>query len=353
MGEAESVESTMQLTDSEIEILVQRYTREMARYEEAARLVEDRLRRTLRANAMRVLLSSRAKHPDDLRDKLAGSRRDVQKRVRYQFAALDKDLNSVVTDLAGCRVMVYRFSDVEKAASAVRESFPLADVDNADESHDKPSGYRATHILVQIPLNAERMSLRGTIVEVQVTSLPAHVFNELDHDIGYKDHGSKPGPREEDALKEVRWGTWLLDRSVERLMEERASAVKELEDAEELRFVLEKAAARPLNGDFRRLFQLLSVVKPEVTLSVITNVGESKSVTVKDLLEQGKQAADDLSIPQSDQNDVVHMALALFDRFAEEFEEQVRGWRGPPTLLKKAIEKKALEEAAKERKSGS
>ncbi|HSO00022.1 MAG TPA: hypothetical protein VLS89_17130 [Candidatus Nanopelagicales bacterium] len=302
----------------------------MARYEEAARLVEDRLRRTLRASAMRVLLSSRAKHPDDLQDKLYRGRRDPKKRDRYLFGALDKDLNSVVTDLAGCRVMVYRFSDVEKAASAVRESFPLANVDNVFEPHDKPTGYRAIHILVQIPLNAERMSLRGTIVEVQVTSLPAHVFNELDHDIKYKDHGSKPGPREEDALKEVRWGTWLLDRSVERLMEERASAVKELEDAVELRFVLEKEARRPLYGEFTRLFRLLFAVERKVTLSVITKLG-----TVEDLLKRGEEMAGELGV---ETDDVVHLALALFEHFPSELEEIVRAWRGPPTHLKKAIE---------------
>ena len=60
------------LTDPEIETVVASYIRQLPRFEDTARLVEQRLHRELRDNSVRGLLSSRAKEPDDLRDKLRG-----------------------------------------------------------------------------------------------------------------------------------------------------------------------------------------------------------------------------------------------------------------------------------------
>ena len=152
------------LTNPQIEVLVDRYTREMTRYEETALLVERRLSRELRANAVRALLSSRAKHPEDLRGKLARKRGDE----RYEFSTLDAKLNEVITNLAGCRVMVYRFSDIKNIERVVADTFERADVEKNFERHDKKeSGYRATHILVKVGDNEERQSLRRAICEVR------------------------------------------------------------------------------------------------------------------------------------------------------------------------------------------
>lgn len=328
--------SSTSLTDPEIDILVGQYVREMARYEEAARLVEDRLRRSLRANAIRALLSSRAKHPDDLRGKLARNRTDP----RYGFAMLDRGMNDVVTDLAGCRIMVYRLSDVEHVARVVREALDLVTGPKAIEPHNKPSGYRATHILVRLRDNEERLSLRGAVCEVQITSLASHVFNELEHDIGYKDHGVPQTDTEQAALHEVMYAARLLDPAVERLLVERAESVRRqtvrLKDAEELQFVLEHAAGRRLHGEFARLFRLLDAAVQPLTAATLAGLGQ-----VDQLLERGMKRATSLAIDGTD--DVVLLALALFDDYAEEFEQLVREQRGPATLLKKAVLKAAEE----------
>src|SRR5262249_29082758 len=62
--------SPASLTEAQIEQIAQRYKLEMVRYEGAARFVEQRLRRELREAAIPALLSSRAKHPGDVREKL-------------------------------------------------------------------------------------------------------------------------------------------------------------------------------------------------------------------------------------------------------------------------------------------
>ncbi len=330
------------LTDPEIDILVGGYVREMDRYEEAARLVEDRLRRALRANAIRALLSSRAKHPDDLRGKLARNRNDP----RYGFPVLDRGMHDVVTDLAGCRVMVYRLSDVEKAERVVKESLELDGSERAFEQHDKPSGYRATHILVRIGDARERASLRSVVCEVQVTSLASHVYNELEHDIWYKDHDCPPIGAELAALEEVKHAARLLDPAVERLLAERAASVRRqtvrLNDAEELQFVLEHAAGRRLHGEFARLFRLLDAAVQPLTAATLAELG-----AVDQLLIRGARRADRVGVNETD--DVVLLALALFDDYADEFEELVREQRGPDTELKRAV----LRAAEEKRRAGS
>lgn len=326
------------LTDPEIDILVGRYVDAMARYEEAARLVEERLRRSVRANAVRALIGSRAKHPDDLRDKLKRKRGDA----RYCFAELSERMNEVVTDMAGCRVMAYRYSDVDNIERIVRDTLDLSSLPNTFEKHHKDSGYRATHILVQLADTEERLSLRGTICEVQITSLAAHVFNELEHDIGYKDHDIPPTKAEQEGIAEVRHVSWLLDRSVERLLNDRASAVRmqtvPLQNAEELKFALEQGAGHPLHGEFVRLFRLLGAVMQPFTPAALGSI--------EDLLERGQHRAQELGLEHPD--DVMHVTLALFDDYADEFEQLVREQRGPATLLKRAVLR-----AAEDRRSRS
>jgi ppGpp synthetase/RelA/SpoT-type nucleotidyltranferase len=325
------------LTDLEIELLVQRYLREMARYEEAARLVEDRLRRSLRANGFpRVLLSSRAKHPDDLRGKLVKKRGDA----RYSFAALDLAMDGVVTDLAGCRLIAYRPTEVEKIVRVVRETLEEAHLRTPFERHDKSSGYRATHVLVHIPEQDERVALRGAICEVQITSLAAHIFNELEHDIAYKDRREHaPKQRERAALDDVLRAVRALDPMVERLMTERDASVQgqasPLRDAEELRLALRLLAGKPLHGDFVQLYRLLDAVVDSLTIEALGKLG-----SVAALLEQGAARAEQLGLTSPD--DVVQLVLGL-DAYAGEFELAVQQWRGPSILLKKAIVRDAVE----------
>ena len=167
------VQDAMPLGALEIDTIVERYRREIARYEETAHLIEARLRRATRDATIQVLLSSRAKHPEDLRKKIEAKNKKGD--PRYTFEALNEDVNQVVTDLAGCRVMAYQQSDVENITRAVLDSFHLAPVENANEKHDKTSGYRANHLLVIVPPDEERISLRNTICEVQIASLASHI----------------------------------------------------------------------------------------------------------------------------------------------------------------------------------
>ena len=112
------------------------------------------------------------------------------------------------------------------------------------------------------------------------------MFNELEHDIGYKDHDAPPTSPELEELDDVRCGVRMLDRSVERLLIQRADSIRKqkvpLKDAEELQFALEQAVGRRLTGEFARLFRLLGSVVDPLTSAALTRLG-----SVEELLDRG------------------------------------------------------------------
>lgn len=322
-----------ELTEPEIERLVLQYTREMARYEKAAEIVANRLRRELRAEArLRHLISFRAKHPDDLHGKL---RRKAKDRRYAFYDVLRENLNAVVTDLAGCRIVVYVPEDEPRVVSLIDRVFKFPDRDDArPERNDKLSGYRATHRLVLASDNPDEIAVGDAICEIQVTTLAAHLYNELEHDITYKEHGQQPSPNEreilEQVLRMVRVSDYLLDKL---LMEHRLTTRTHglLSDAESLRFALEGEAGRPLAGDFARLYKMLQGVVDPLNLVTLRSLGD-----VKKLLDDGKSRATTLGLMVDVTDDVIHYALALTQHH-EDFLEQVSTWRGPETNLKRAI----------------
>jgi ppGpp synthetase/RelA/SpoT-type nucleotidyltranferase len=318
------------LTDPQISKIVTRYQQEMVRYEEAAHAVELRLRRELRGAASPSLLSSRAKHPDDLRGKLKG------KRDKFIYETVLEDLSLGITDLAGCRVLVYHNEDEAAAAKIVEETFDLASRDGKEyETHDKDTGYRGIHFLVSLGDEVARQSLFGTVCEVQVTTLSSHVFNEIEHDILYKDHGV-PGDGLKGELKALFYASRLLDKMVRGVRELRTEAVRQhqtpLVDAEQLRFTLERAAGRPLRGDFQRLFRMLAQVIHPFTVKAIDDLGEMPRV-----IESGRVEAERLDLRNKDKDDVALIALGLVPRFRDEFTAIAEATIGPHSALIRAL----------------
>lgn len=323
--------ASSRLLEPEIEKLTNQYMREMARYEKAAATVAERLRRELRAEArLRHLISFRAKHPDDLREKL---RRKCD-NPRYAFELLQNDLNSVVTDLAGCRVVVYMPDDEQRVIALVDRVFRFPSRPDAQpEPYRKSSGYRATHRLVLASESVEDLSIQGALCEIQVTTLAAHLFNELEHDVTYKDHGQKPSEEEQRILEEILWATNLSDRASDRLLAAHDRTTRDndiLNDAESLRFALERAAGRPLAGDFVRLHRMLEGTLDQLSIATLRSLGD-----VKETILQGKDYAGRLS--QEDlSDDVVCYALGL-TKLRGELVLQAKSWRGPETPLKRAL----------------
>lgn len=318
------------LDERVINELVEQYLREMARYEKAAGAVADRLRRELRAEArLRHLISFRAKHPEDLREKLRHKAGDP----RYSEAALRRNLNDVVTDLAGCRVVVYVPEDEIRVVELIdRKLTPAPREDARPKPYKRETGYRATHRLVLA--SQDDMVLHGAVCEIQVTTLSAHLFNELEHDITYKEHGQTPSSAERDFLVDLRRVTELADRQVMHLLEARRKSSRQrdlIDTPETLRFALESECDRALTGDFARLFRMLEATMLDLSFSAI------RHTSPKETLERGRGKAEEYGLPAADVDDVVLFVLGL-EGFADEFVKQGSSWRGPRTSLRRALD---------------
>jgi len=321
------------LSEPQIDVVVQRYLREMARFEKTAAVVADRLRRELRAEGhLRYLLSFRAKHPDDLREKLR--RKSDERDGKYTFEALSHEIGEVVTDLAGCRVVVYTVPDEERVSALVRKIFTLPDrLDAKPPSIRRPSGYQATHTLVLAPEVHDDTSIRGTICEVQVATVAAHLFNELEHDITYKKLGHPATQAEQRLLISVERACKLADHLVEQLLDERARGKAHLTgiaDAAELRLALERATARPLNGDFARLFTMLDTVVDPLTPAGLEQLGKPTEI-----LARGQAEALRFGVAA---DDVIAYVLGILPEYQAEFVLIAAHWRGPKTALRRAIQ---------------
>lgn len=316
------------LSEDHIGRVIEAYRLQMARYEAAARFVEQRLRREFREAALPVLLSSRAKHPEDLRDKLR--RRAAEGDPRFEFEPLMTDVNQAVTDVAGCRVIVYDPRLEMPAALVVQRAFGLDG--SPDEVHRKPSGYRATHVLVPLVQADTELSIRGAICEVQVTSIASHVFNEIEHDIRYKRKVVEAGERVHRMLGDLQHASCLLDSVVEWLQDERAREIdrskKLIDGAETLRFVIERIFERPITGEVEKLFRLLQRSTNSLTVRAVEDL---------DLVQAARRGAARRFLRNYPADDVVEIVLGLLDTFREEFRAIASSWRGPQTLLKRAI----------------
>lgn len=326
------------LTDPQIDVLIDRYKREMARYEKAGGLVADRLRRELRQAGVKHMVSSRPKHPQDLAEKLRKKAR--AKPAVYTLERLTNDLGAVVTDLAGCRVVVYSAADEDIVGAMIPRVFAMPD--RPDAAVDRRRGverpYWATHALVHPygPGDAVDASVEGAICELQIVTVAAHLFNEIEHDITYKDRdaGLIADEAEKQVLVELRGVARVADRLVAQLLDIRASRRDELavviEDAETLRYTLSRQAGRPLKGtDLGRLLSLLEKCIDRVTPAAIRALGE-----VDDIIEKGRSRLSG----GEDFDETVLYAVGLLDQFEDEIEATVRRWTGPRSPMRRAIE---------------
>jgi ppGpp synthetase/RelA/SpoT-type nucleotidyltranferase len=181
----------MTISDDTIKKAVQRYHREYDRYLKlAARVAEICRSEIVEGNAIRAQVTSRAKSPKSFEGKLR------------RFAASGKksmpDVDSVfekVRDLAAVRVATYEQRHEDQVVQLVcRRFIDMAGQnpghERKDKNRDDPNNfYRASHIEVLLAPSdgvGTYTNVMDVPCEVQVCSMMAHVWNEVEHDLGYK-----------------------------------------------------------------------------------------------------------------------------------------------------------------------
>lgn len=179
------------MTDDTIKRAVQRYHREYDRYLKlSARVAEICRTEVVEGNAIRAQVTARAKSPKSLEGKL--------RRFAASGTKTLPDVDAVfaqIRDLAAVRIATYEQRHEDQVVQLVCNRFVdgsgcAPNHERKDKNRDNPSSfYRATHIevfLTPSDIVGTYVNVADVPCEVQVCSMMAHVWNEIEHDLGYK-----------------------------------------------------------------------------------------------------------------------------------------------------------------------
>ena len=222
----------MTISDETIKEAVRRYNREYDRYLKlCARVADICPGEVIEGNAIRAQVTSRAKSPKSLEGKLR------------RFSAAGKkvmpDVESVfeqVRDLAAVRIATYEGRHEDQVVHAVCERFAGPDggtpeSDRQDKNLQNLNNfYRATHIEVFLP-PADVVGTYSNVVnvqcEVQVCRMMAHVWNEIEHDLGYKPTAGSLSEHEQNSLRMLGQAVRMGDGTIASLFAETERRQKE------------------------------------------------------------------------------------------------------------------------------
>jgi ppGpp synthetase/RelA/SpoT-type nucleotidyltranferase len=231
--------STCELNDAVIEEAIARYWREHDRYVKLATRVGDICRDLMAENTIRAQVTYRAKDPESLRGKL---RKYKASEAESRLLTTPEAIFVRVGDLAGVRIATYEERDREAVTRLLQGAFagpggeaaPRVEVKNKHEA-DRGNFYRATHCQVVLPaeeLVALYENLKGLSCEVQVCSMLAHVWNEIEHDLRYKQLPDRLSPDEQELIQQLGHLTIAGDTTIRLLI----AAVDKLQQSQEGEF---------------------------------------------------------------------------------------------------------------------
>ena len=212
--------------DDALKGAVARYEREYDRYLKLCARVAEICRDLVDGSVIRAQVTSRAKTPKSFEAKL---RRIVAGKKKPLT-----DIDSVfahVRDLSAVRVATYEARHEAQIVEKICERFvtdtgatPTAEAkDYQSDPGRRDNFYRATHIEVCLPPN----DLVGTYAnvarvpcEIQVCSMMAHVWNEIEHDLAYKPYSGSLSTFERDQLKHLGMMVRTADGIISQLLVE-------------------------------------------------------------------------------------------------------------------------------------
>jgi len=330
------------LTDDQVVLLVAKYLRERDRFQKMALAVQRHLQAALKHHIVRCVVTARSKDRDSLRKKLRKNAEELDyDRLREEFGP---DL----LDLAGARVMLYEFDrDAERVVRLIEDTFVVSEEPRFRKNHGAGDTrcYQARHRVVSLrpdqTEDPEFENLKGVLCEVQVVSLVKHIWNELEHDIRYKDPEHLGDPSEEQsAWLSVLWDSLqAADTAVEhlsRVTDHKRAIVQDesrpLEDAEALRLALGNLIGRPVTGNVQQLYALLNTTEKTLSVNALRETG----IHTNEAQKAGSRQA--TSVGFSDPDDCEQMVASMFAERGKDFADLAAGWRGPRTRLRRLIE---------------
>lgn len=169
---------------------IENYKKKYTFYENAGRLAAARLEDALQAAGIRAIVTSRAKNPGRLKNKVI--HRNSQREIPYKNM---REVYEDIVDLSGVRVSLYFPGDREKTDALVNDMFVLLETKQFPEQSERPSydkrfsGYWGNHYRANMKeeelLNSQKKYASARI-EIQVASVLMHAWSEVEHDLIYK-----------------------------------------------------------------------------------------------------------------------------------------------------------------------
>lgn len=316
---------------------VDRYRRERDRYIKLADRVAEICRTDIcLENAIRAQVTFRVKSISSFEGKL---RRFLRKEHK-NFRSVDQIFDEV-SDLAGVRIATYQEEDLERIVEVVQQVFvgpdsgPV-DIDQKDLNKGNSSNfYAATH--AQVSLREDELigtydNLNDVSCEIQICTMMAHVWNEIEHDIGYKPDGGGPSPLEKSILVMLGHNVRQGDRMISELLTANSERLNDQdEDFQDVHdFVAQTRSLFPVRDFAKNSGQLfdqilmLSILKIEDVERAVGRVdmnAAQHSINAFNTFISRKEGVSLRMDPQT--SDV--LLMQLFDRKLEPIIESYKG----------------------------
>jgi ppGpp synthetase/RelA/SpoT-type nucleotidyltranferase len=184
-----------------IERAVKQYHQQRDRYVKLTDRIEDVCRSLIVTHKIMAQVSSRTKTVIGFQEKLHRFSNEPKKRM----GSVNK-IFETVGDLSGVRISTYRPEDEPVVALLLKEMLIDLHIDKKDKNlKDSNNFYRATHVQAKLPKNWAAThpgdeNILDLSCEIQICSMMAHVWNEIEHDIVYKNMGLKATDEERSYL---------------------------------------------------------------------------------------------------------------------------------------------------------
>lgn len=336
--------------------VVARYRRERDRYVKLADRVAEICREDVcEQNAIRAQVTFRVKTEKSLEAKL----RRLSNAEERNYTTTD-EIFANLSDLAGVRISAYQEQDCEQIATRLEGVFRGhqsnvdmdADIDIDHKDKKTPYNenyYRAIHaqvFLINDQLVGTYDNVGDISCEIQICTMLAHVWNEIEHDIGFKPELGEPSQEEKYHLdqfgKLVRQGD-LTVTSLIAAYERRVSIKPENEGHEVnvqsfvdvhdfvTRMVDFADGAMPKfaanSGQFFNLLVDLDLASPKTLSEQLPSFDPAKTRTAIDQLNEHliKEGTDDLHV-HADTSDL--LLIGLLDRIPDEIKTELKGRAG-------------------------
>jgi len=257
------------LTTPDIKLVRGRFEEVREEYADLAIAVQAILVDYLAGAAVKHMVAYRAKSPASLERKLSSE----ECRNKYSPSDFHADLSPPLKDLAATRVLLYEADQVAGAVTGICQRLDELGHKVVEKKHyEKTNGYRGDHLYI-------RIQGQSRLCEVQVCTIGAHLWNELEHDIVYKQPGGLPDSGQEELLTSLHQELVLAETTVSRLMKRTADQVAKkgepLLGPEDLRRYLEHREQRIVQGDHHDLFKILDYFLVDLTPAVLDNMIEA------------------------------------------------------------------------------